>query len=143
MHPEALIGSQAISIAAALATAQNHLKGIDFLNAIIEFLPESMVKAGIILATKLPPDDMEQAIQTFGSKYYSLSKVHAAVPFSLWCAAHHLDNYQEALWWTVSGLGRRESNCAIVGSIVALSSRFVPHAWIGDRETLPREVDMV
>jgi diguanylate cyclase (GGDEF)-like protein len=143
LNPEALIGSQAISIAAAFATSKNHPKGIDFLNAIIEFLPESLVKTGLILATKIPPDDMEQAIQTYGSKYYSLSKVNTAVPFSLWCAAYHLDNYQEALWWTVSGLGRRESNCAIVGSIVALSSGFVPHAWIGDRETLPREVDVV
>ncbi|HEY9611981.1 ADP-ribosylglycohydrolase family protein [Allocoleopsis sp.] len=30
------------------------------------------------------------------------------VPFALWCAAQHLDNYQEALWLTVKGLGDRE-----------------------------------
>ncbi|MEA5594520.1 ADP-ribosylglycohydrolase family protein [Rivularia sp. UHCC 0363] len=44
------------------------------------------------------------------------------VPFTLWCAAQHLDNYEEALWLTVSGLGDRDTNCAIVGGIVSLST---------------------
>jgi hypothetical protein len=41
------------------------------------------------------------------------------VPFALWCAARHLDDYAEALRLTVSGLGDRDTTCAIVGGIVA------------------------
>ena len=43
-------------------------------------------------------------------------------PFALWCAGGHLDSYEEALWLTVSGLGDRDTTCAMVGGIVALSA---------------------
>ncbi|HEX9595880.1 MAG TPA: ADP-ribosylglycohydrolase family protein, partial [Anaerolineales bacterium] len=59
------------------------------------------------------------------------------VPFCLWSAAHNLDNYEEALWQTVAGLGDRDTTCAIVGGIVALSSGNVPLAWVRRREALP------
>ena len=68
------------------------------------------------------------------------SKVTAAdtVPFSLWCAARHLGDYEEALWTTVSGLGDRDTTCAIVGGIVALSCdpTVIPAAWFAAREPL-------
>ena len=62
------------------------------------------------------------------------------VPFVLWCAGQHLDNYEEALWLTVSGLGDRDTTCAMVGGIVALSAgaASIPNAWIKAREPLPR-----
>ena len=37
------------------------------------------------------------------------------VPYCLWCAAHHLNNYETAIWVTVTGLGDRDTTCAIVG----------------------------
>jgi ADP-ribosylglycohydrolase len=60
------------------------------------------------------------------------------VPFSVWCAARHLDSYEEALWSTVSGLGDRDTTCAIVGGIVALSAGrgSIPSAWLETRERL-------
>lgn len=45
------------------------------------------------------------------------------VPFALWCIAHHLENYEEALWTAVAGLGDRDTICAIVGSVVILSAK--------------------
>jgi ADP-ribosylglycohydrolase len=61
------------------------------------------------------------------------------VPFTLWCAARHLKDYQEALWTTVAGYGDRDTTCAIVGGIVALSSGpgSIPEEWRQAREHLP------
>jgi ADP-ribosylglycohydrolase len=60
------------------------------------------------------------------------------VPFSLWCASRHLDRYEEALWATVSGLGDRDTTCAIVGGIVALrvGAEGLPRDWLARREPL-------
>lgn len=62
------------------------------------------------------------------------------VPFALWCAARHLDDYVEALWATASGLGDVDTTCAIVGGIVGLSDggTGIPESWSGAREALPR-----
>lgn len=61
-------------------------------------------------------------------------------PFALWCAGGYLGNYEEALWLTVSGLGDRDTTCAMAGGIVALSAGAgsIPAAWTAAREALPR-----
>jgi ADP-ribosylglycohydrolase len=58
----------------------------------------------------------------------------------MWSAAQHLDNYEEALWLTVSGLGDRDTICAIVGEIVSFHTGVegIPAAWRRAREPLPR-----
>lgn len=60
------------------------------------------------------------------------------VPFCLWCAAGHADNYSAALWATVSGLGDRDTTCAIVGGIVALRAghESIPIEWLNAREQI-------
>ena len=60
------------------------------------------------------------------------------VPFALWCAARHIDNYEEALWATVSGLGDRDTTCAIVGGVVVLATgrTSIPRTWLNAREPL-------
>jgi ADP-ribosylglycohydrolase len=59
------------------------------------------------------------------------------VPFCLWCAARHPDHYVEALWSTVSVGGDIDTNCAIVGGIVALSAGrdSIPLDWLKARES--------
>jgi ADP-ribosylglycohydrolase len=61
------------------------------------------------------------------------------VPFALWCAARHLGSYEDALWATVSGLGDRDTTCAIVGGIVVMSAgvRSIPAEWLEHREQIP------
>ena len=61
------------------------------------------------------------------------------VPFALACAARYLSSYEEALWFTVSGLGDRGRTCAIVGSIVAsyTGTEGIPREWLESRERLP------
>jgi ADP-ribosylglycohydrolase len=58
------------------------------------------------------------------------------VPFTLWCAGHHLDSYAEALWTAVSVGGDTDTLCAIVGGIVALATGSVPADWLQSRERL-------
>jgi ADP-ribosylglycohydrolase len=62
----------------------------------------------------------EEAALDLGSGY--AVSAQDTVPFVLWCAAQYPDNYEEALWLTVSGLGDRDTTCAMVGGIVVNSS---------------------
>lgn len=43
---------------------------------------------------------------------------------------------EDALWTAVSGLGDRDTTCAIVGVIVALQVGAVPSLWLAAREPL-------
>jgi len=54
-------------------------------------------------------------------------------------AARHLSDYQEAMWTTVSARGDIDTNCAIVGGIVALyvGAEGLPDLWRQAREPLP------
>jgi ADP-ribosylglycohydrolase len=57
----------------------------------------------------------------------------------LWCASQRFANFEEALWLTVSGLGDRDTTCAIVGGIVAMFTGVagIPAEWQANREPLP------
>ncbi len=61
------------------------------------------------------------------------------VPFTLWCAAHHLSDYTEAVWVAISALGDRDTTAAIVGGIVAsyVGAAGIPTDWRAAREPLP------
>jgi ADP-ribosylglycohydrolase len=69
----------------------------------------------------------------------SLVTAPDTVPFAVWCAAHHLDNYVEAITLTISGDGDCDTNAAIVGGIVALSVGLerIPAEWRKEKEPLP------
>jgi ADP-ribosylglycohydrolase len=56
-----------------------------------------------------------------------------------WIAAHRSAGSEEALWETVSGLGDRDTTCAIVGGIVAMKTgrASIPENWLARREALP------
>jgi len=64
------------------------------------------------------------------------------VPFCVWVAGRYLDSYEDALWETVSVLGDMDTNCAIVGGIVAahVGVAGIPDTWIDSREPLPEEI---
>lgn len=139
-HPEGVAGAVAVATAAALACQHKTqpFSPADFLQQISRRTPSSEVQSGIGRALALPTGaSVESAVATLGNG----AKVSAqdTVPFCLWAAAHHLDDYQDALWTTVSGLGDRDTTCAIVGGIVARSAGFdsIPKSWIQSREPIP------
>ena len=134
-HPEGQAGAMAVAAAAALAAAPNPLAGKELLRQVREFVPAGMTNAGIEAAREIVAGSLREATQRLGTGN-SLSS-QDTVPFCLWSAAHHLHDFEEAMWWTVSGMGDRDTTCAIVGGIVALSARAVPPAWIERREPLP------
>jgi ADP-ribosylglycohydrolase len=141
-HPEGIAGAIGVAIAAALAL---ELRGYDpapnpqaFLDQVLPFIPESEVQTGVRQARDLPPGTtVMDAVKALGNG--SAISAQDTVPFALWCAAQSLDNYEEALWLTVSGLGDRDTNCSIVGGIVALYTgpEGIPSQWRNNRESLP------
>jgi len=109
-----------------------------FITRVVERVPESVVRQGIVLATGLSPDaDVLDAVEALGNG--RLVTCPDTVPFTLWCAARHLDSFEEALWTTVSGMGDRDTTCAIVGGIVAgyTGVEGIPAEWREAREPLP------
>ncbi len=61
------------------------------------------------------------------------------VPFALWCAVTHLDDFAEACWTCVEVGGDIDTTCAMVGGIVvgAVGLDGIPAAWRAAREPLP------
>lgn len=120
-HPEGIIGAEATALAAALRwqEGENPSRSPQELMTIIaERIPMSDTRIGIEQAAAMPPDvrvDKVTAVLGAGSQV----SAQDTVPFCLWCAFHNLDSYEEALWKTVSGLGDRDTTCAIVGGILA------------------------
>jgi ADP-ribosylglycohydrolase len=112
--------------------------GRELLEAAIHHCPEGATRVGLHKALSLPSSAVvPAAVAELGNG----SRVTSpdTVPFALWCAARHLDSYHEALWQTVSGLGDRDTTCAIVGGIVALAvgGNAIPASWLAAREPLP------
>jgi hypothetical protein len=124
----------AVAAAAAVAAQSSHPTGSAFLEDVLPFVPPGQVYSGIEQAIDIPPESHTEAILLGTGVQISAQDT---VPYCLWCAAHHLDDYETAMWVTVSGLGDRDTTCAIVGGIVALSSGNVPADWVAQREPLP------
>jgi ADP-ribosylglycohydrolase len=140
-HPEAIAGAIAVAVAAALASrlqgAEKPTIGADFLAAVALYVPDSQVKARLIRAQGMLDVSVRFAVTVLGNGMQLSAQ--DTVPFALWCACQHLFDYEEALWLAVSGLGDRDTICAIVGGIVALSAGVdsIPVAWKAAREPLP------
>jgi ADP-ribosylglycohydrolase len=141
-HPEATAGAIAVAVGTALAAqcaGGPYPNRQEFLDLILPHIPESVVHEKIRHAHNLDPSaSVVLAMSALGSGHDISAQ--ETCPFALWCAGGHLDNYEEALWLTVSGLGDRDTTCAMVGGIVALSAgpASIPDAWIAAREPLPR-----
>lgn len=134
-HPEGQAGAIAVAVAASLVAHRPHPSGEELLEAILSYVPEGMTREGIRVARQISSDSLFDAVQLLGTG----SEVTAqdTVPFCLWSAAHHLDDYEAALWWTAQGMGECDTTCAIVGGIVALSASRIPPLWLQRREPLP------
>lgn len=139
-HPEGIAGGIAVAVAAAQAS---RLRGqpaptrAEFINLVLPYVPDSEVKSGIRRARDLQAKDIHQVARMIGNG--SQISAQDTVPFTLWCAGEKLDNFVEAMWQTVWALGDIDTNCAIVGGIVALyvGQEGIPADWIASREPLP------
>lgn len=141
-HPEAIAGSIAIAVAAAWAWRLRHVETPPtrsaFLDLILPFVPTSEVRRKIQWARDIATTTSAASAAAMLGNGTGLS-AQDTVPFVLWCAGEHHNNYEEALWLTISGLGDRDTTCAMVGGIVALSTGVegIPPSWLYAREVLP------
>lgn len=141
-HPDGIAGGVAIAVAAAVAAAG---KGSDpavvrerLWSAVLDFTPAGETRDGIEQASRLSPElSVATAASRLGTGYKVISS--DTVPFCLWSAVRWIEDYEEAFWATVEGLGDRDTTCAIVGGIVAAYAGFenIPAAWRAERESLP------
>ena len=134
-HIEGQAGAAAVAAGAAIAASPDPPVGAAFIDACLPFVPQSLTLEALRRAARLPSTDIDAAVHNLGSG----QRVSAqdTVPYCLWCAAHHLDDYEAALWTTSAGRGDCDTTCAIVGGIVALAADHVPAAWLLKREPLP------
>jgi ADP-ribosylglycohydrolase len=138
-HPDGQAGTIAIAVAAAWAVRWRETRAPagELFDVVLAHTPPGATRQGLERARSLPlTDSPELAARRLGSGQKVISE--DTVPFSVWCAARHLDSYEEALWNTVAGFGDRDTTCAIVGGIVALSAgrESIPPAWLKAREPL-------
>lgn len=144
-HPEAIAGAIAVAVASALAY-KYRVRGLrpecgEWIEQILPFVPGSEVHKGLQsardLSTQLSAID---AAALLGSG--DRTDASDSIPYVIWCAGRFLDNYEEALWQTVSGLGDVDSTCAMVGGIVVSYTGVekIPADWVENREQLPRWV---
>jgi ADP-ribosylglycohydrolase len=143
-HAEAHSGAVAVATAAALAwqmgNGARERSGADLLRTVVEATPQGLTRDGLRRALSIPFDTRAaSAAEVLGNG--SMVVCHDTVPFALWCAARHLADFEEAMWATVSALGDRDTTCAIVGGVVALSVGLagIPEHFSNAREPLPKE----
>ena len=144
-HPDAQAGAIATALAAAFAWRSRNASAADrrsgLFSAVLAQTPDGPTKEGLRKADALPFDTpIHQAVATLGNG--SWVTCQDTVPLCLWCAAGHLDSYVEALWTVAGAFGDMDTNCAIVGGIVALAvgPAGIPAQWFAWREPLPKFV---
>jgi ADP-ribosylglycohydrolase len=121
-HPEGVAGAIAVATAAASAWSTRDRpidEATDTLwRDVLDRTPESDVRDGLGTAEALGDVGIQDAAAELGNG----SRISAmdTVPFVVWSACHALDDYEDALWRTVSAGGDRDTTCAMVGGITAL-----------------------
>ncbi len=138
-HPEAVAGAIATAVAASAAwrlrSSDKFTRAHALFEEVLRLTPESEVRRKLLLASETSIEvGVHAAAKAFGKG--ELVTAPDTVPFCIWRAAHHLDNYVEALAETISVGGDCDTNAAIVGGIVAISAgkESIPEDWLKARE---------
>ena len=134
-HLEGVAGTIAVAVAWQLRDATPPDFARRFFEEILRLTPESKVRRGILLASQTPAGvSIEQAAKMLGNG--SLVTAPDTVPFCIWMAAHHPRHFAEVIGKTISADGDCDTNAAIVGGIVALSTGrgSIPLEWLNARE---------
>jgi ADP-ribosylglycohydrolase len=140
---EAITGAIAVSIASALSTKlkleNETISAENFIQTILSELPDSDTKSKINKSLSVPYSYRIDTVKTIlgnGTKIMAQD----TVPFAIWCAAHNLNDFENALWKAVSILGDRDTICAIVGGITIMSSNEdkIPSNWLNSVENFEK-----
>ncbi|MFZ6768986.1 ADP-ribosylglycohydrolase family protein [Undibacterium sp. Di26W] len=141
-HPEGIAGAVAVALAAAQACLYRDIgirpKHAEFLAGIIDLLPQSEVRSKLVRAqSMITVGNMDFPVSVLGNG--NNMSAQDTVPLALWCCGQALEDFEKALWLTVSAGGDRDTLCAIVGGVVAsfVGSEGIPDNWRARREALP------
>ncbi|MGW2600315.1 ADP-ribosylglycohydrolase family protein [Streptomyces klenkii] len=137
-HREAVAGTMAVAAAAAIAAGlSGPVAPAALLDGVIALVPRSAVQAGLRRARDmLDYGDPTTVAAVLGCG--RRTSAHDTVPFALWSAARNLTSYESAFWTTAQVGGDVDTNCAIVGGVVAAGERGTPPAdWQRRTERLP------
>jgi ADP-ribosylglycohydrolase len=161
-HPEGAAGGIAAAVAGAYAWVNRAGRGDEavkrgLFDAVLAHTPAGEVHKGVEQAATFAFDlsrepavrlldygaatipfdvAIEPVVRLLGNG--SRISCQDTVPFCLWVAARHLDDYQTALVNTIRAGGDIDTNAAIVGGIVALAvgRAGIPPDWLAGREHL-------
>jgi ADP-ribosylglycohydrolase len=141
LHAEGIAGAVAVAVGASAAAA-GRLAGArpkpgPFLDAVLRHTPDSTVRKGLARARRmfhLMPDEVAYELGNG-----RLVTAQDTVPFALWAAAKHLDDYPQAIQTCVRVGGDIDTTSAITGGVVAAftGTGGIPAAWLAAREPLP------
>ncbi|SFI92833.1 ADP-ribosylglycohydrolase family protein [Planctomicrobium piriforme] len=140
-HVEGKAGAIAVALAASWAhewrQAARKPPATELLTSTAERLPKSEVRRGIEQAANIPLKTWPFEVASELGCGHQIT-AQDTVPFCLWLAAGQLKNYCTAMWTTARIGGDIDTNCAIVGGIVALATGpdGVPDQWRAHREAL-------
>lgn len=132
---EAVTGAMAVALATAQATflkqTKETIEPTAFIKKIIAELPSCDTTARIATSLTVPYTYHIETVKKILGNGINMT-AQDTVPFAIWCAAHNLTNFEEALWKAVSILGDRDTICAIVGgiTIMSCSEETIPVQWI-------------
>jgi ADP-ribosylglycohydrolase len=138
-HREAVVGAMAVAAAAALAAGPDGPPPAKaLLDGVIALVPaRSAVGAGLRRARDmLDYGDAGTVAAVLGCGRRTTA--HDTVPFALWSAARSLGDYERAFWTTAQVGGDVDTNCAIVGGVIAAGTAGTPPVeWAERVEPLP------
>jgi ADP-ribosylglycohydrolase len=124
-HPEGLAGGIAVAIGGAYAWKHREDRADasvkrSLIDMVLALTPQGAVQEGIERASTLGP---ETSVEIAASRLGNGRRISCqdTVPLCLWVAARHLDDYEAAIITTIRAGGDIDTNCAIVGGIVALA----------------------
>jgi ADP-ribosylglycohydrolase len=134
-HPDGIAGAVAVAVAASLVFGGERSPGA-ILAAVVARTPPGQTRDGLRRATSM----LKAEPITVAAELGNGSRVLAAdtIPFAVWCAATHLDDYAGALWACTDVGGDIDTTCAIVGGIIvgATGVAGIPPEWRASREPL-------
>ncbi|KNY27216.1 ADP-ribosylglycohydrolase family protein [Pseudobacteroides cellulosolvens] len=140
-NEEGIAGAIAVALAAGIILEHKlllkEMNAAEFIEKIFYEMPESDTKYSIRKALQVSKDSsIDFAVSVLGNG--SRITAQDTIPFAIWCIAHFRNNYEEALWKTVSALGDRDTTCAIVGSVVVLNTEVkgIPSLWLNTTEPI-------
>lgn len=138
VHPEAIAGAIAVAVAAAhSARGESNL-----IERVLEEVPESEVKTRLISALQIANDTSPALVAEQVGNGANVSCQDTA-PFCIWMAQAYWNRFEDAMWLGAGVGGDVDTNCAIIGGIIAAYTDVtIPAEWLRRAEPLPANVTL-